>query len=108
MERSAMRPTRLRLDSFPPRRHNTPAADGLRKDASMTESVRSIWVSRILATILILGTAAARIAYLGWFTAFDLAADEAHYWDWSRNLDWSYYSKGPLVALLIRASCTLF
>jgi hypothetical protein len=38
---------------------------------------------------------------------FDLATDEAHYWDWSRNLDWSYYSKGPLVAWLIRASCAL-
>jgi hypothetical protein len=37
----------------------------------------------------------------------DLAPDEAHYWDWSRHLDWSYYSKGPLVAYLIRAGCTL-
>ena len=27
-----------------------------------------------------------------------------HYWDWSRHLDWSYYSKGPLVAWLIRGS----
>jgi undecaprenyl-diphosphatase len=33
-----------------------------------------------------------------------LSADEAHYWDWSRNLDWSYYSKGPLVAYLIALS----
>ncbi|MDH4100704.1 MAG: glycosyltransferase family 39 protein [Nitrospirota bacterium] len=31
----------------------------------------------------------------------DLAADEAQYWDWSRNLDLSYYSKGPLIAWLI-------
>jgi len=30
-----------------------------------------------------------------------LSADEAHYWDWSRRLDWSYYSKGPIVAYLI-------
>jgi 4-amino-4-deoxy-L-arabinose transferase-like glycosyltransferase len=37
----------------------------------------------------------------------DLAPDEAHYWDWSRHLDWSYYSKGPLVAWLIRASTLL-
>ena len=37
----------------------------------------------------------------------DLAPDEAHYWDWSRHLDWSYYSKGPLVAYLIAASCSL-
>jgi hypothetical protein len=38
----------------------------------------------------------------------DLLGDEAQYWDWSRNLDWSYYSKGPLVALIIRASCSIF
>lgn len=38
----------------------------------------------------------------------DLSGDEAHYWDWSRHLDLSYYSKGPLVAYLIRASCAVF
>lgn len=31
----------------------------------------------------------------------DLSPDEAHYWEWSRRLDLSYYSKGPLVAYLI-------
>ncbi len=31
----------------------------------------------------------------------DLSPDEAHYWDWSRNLDLSYYSKGPMIAYLI-------
>lgn len=31
----------------------------------------------------------------------DLAADESQYWDWSRRLDLSYYSKGPLIAWLI-------
>lgn len=39
---------------------------------------------------------------------FDLSGDEAHYWDWSRNLDLSYYSKGPLIAYIIRASCAIF
>ncbi len=34
---------------------------------------------------------------------FDLSGDEAHYWEWSRRLDWSYYSKGPLVAWIIAA-----
>lgn len=38
----------------------------------------------------------------------DLAGDEAHYWDWSRHLGLSYYSKGPAVAYLIRASCAVF
>ena len=32
----------------------------------------------------------------------DLSQDEAQYWDWSRTLQWSYYSKGPLVAFIIR------
>lgn len=32
----------------------------------------------------------------------DLSPDEAHYWEWSRRLDLSYYSKGPMVAYLIR------
>ena len=35
---------------------------------------------------------------------YDLAQDEAHYWDWARHLDWSYYSKGPLVAWVIAAA----
>jgi hypothetical protein len=45
-----------------------------------------------------------------WFVAsgrLDLAPDEAHYWEWSRRLDWSYYSKGPMVAYLIAASTRL-
>jgi 4-amino-4-deoxy-L-arabinose transferase-like glycosyltransferase/membrane-associated phospholipid phosphatase len=36
-----------------------------------------------------------------------LAPEEAQYWEWSRSLDWSYYSKPPLVAWLIRATTTL-
>jgi undecaprenyl-diphosphatase len=37
----------------------------------------------------------------------ELSPDEAHYWEWSRRLDWSYYSKGPLVAYLIALSTAL-
>lgn len=50
----------------------------------------------------------ARIAYLIWCCPYELAADEAQYWDWSRRLDWSYYSKGPAVAWLIAPSVHLF
>ncbi|MFO0964540.1 MAG: glycosyltransferase family 39 protein [Gemmataceae bacterium] len=60
------------------------------------------------AGLLILAAAAGRLLWLIFWCPFDLAPDEAHYWDWSRHLDWSYYSKGPLVALLIRAGCWLF
>ncbi len=38
------------------------------------------------------------------FSPLDLAADEAHYWMWSKKLDYNYYSKGPVVSLLIAAS----
>lgn len=43
-----------------------------------------------------------------YFSSLDLAADEAHYWEWSRKLDWSYYSKGPIVAYLISISTAIF
>ncbi len=39
---------------------------------------------------------------------YTLIEDEAHYWEWSRNLDWSYYSKGPGVAWVIWASTSIF
>ncbi len=64
------------------------------------------WVCRCLALALIASAATAHILYLA-HSPLDLAPDEAHYWDWSRHLDWSYYSKGPLVAWLIRASCAV-
>lgn len=51
---------------------------------------------------------ALRLLYLHNHPPIDLSGDEAQYWDWSRQLDLSYYSKGPLVAYLIRASCALF
>jgi hypothetical protein len=47
---------------------------------------------------------AARLAYLAWFCPYTLVEDEAHYWEWSRRLGWSYYSKGPGVAWSIAAS----
>jgi hypothetical protein len=63
------------------------------------------WHVHLLAALLILGTAGLRLTYLATVCPLDLAPDEAHYWDWSRHLDWSYYSKGPVVAYLIRAGC---
>ncbi len=60
----------------------------------------------ILALLLVLDTVG-HVHYLHHSPA-DLSGDEAQYWDWSRNLDWSYYSKGPLVACIIRASTSIF
>jgi undecaprenyl-diphosphatase len=55
--------------------------------------------------------AAVVILFKAWFVqaaGLDLHFDEAQYWEWSRQLDWSYYSKGPLVAWLIALSEFLF
>ncbi|MDP3112288.1 MAG: glycosyltransferase family 39 protein [Thermodesulfovibrionales bacterium] len=38
----------------------------------------------------------------------DLSPDEAHYWEWSRRLDLSYYSKGPMIAYLIAVGTAIF
>src|SRR3954468_10394226 len=61
----------------------------------------------ILIALLLLG-GVAHVRYLTHDCPLDLSGDEAQYWDWSRNLDLRYYSKGPLVAYIIRASCAIF
>jgi 4-amino-4-deoxy-L-arabinose transferase-like glycosyltransferase len=38
----------------------------------------------------------------------DLEFDEAHYWMWSERLAPAYFSKGPAIAFVIRASTTVF
>jgi len=58
--------------------------------------------------VLIGVIALARLAYLAWFCPYTLLEDEAHYWEWSRNLDWSYYSKPAGIAFLIAASVSVF
>src|SRR5204863_2216250 len=59
------------------------------------------------AALVILAMTAFRVWFLLTETTLSLSTDEAHCWDWSRHLDWCYYSKGPLVAWMIRASCWL-
>jgi 4-amino-4-deoxy-L-arabinose transferase-like glycosyltransferase len=53
---------------------------------------------------LLAAGAAAHFWYLLDHCPLDLSGDEAHYWEWARRLDWSYYSKGPLVAYIIALS----
>ncbi|MBL8765012.1 MAG: glycosyltransferase family 39 protein [Phycisphaerae bacterium] len=50
---------------------------------------------------LVLGLMVLRIVYLWIWCPYTLIEDEAHYWEWSRRLDWAYYSKGPGIAWLI-------
>lgn len=57
---------------------------------------------------LILGVTLVRLVYLAYFCGYTLIEDEAHYWEWSRRLALSYYSKGPGVAWTIAACTSLF
>ncbi len=53
---------------------------------------------------LVAGVTLLRLLYLRFWCPYTLVEDEAHYWEWSRRLEWSYYSKGPGVAWAIAAS----
>lgn len=62
----------------------------------------------LMTIVLVLGVTLLRMAYLFWLCPYDLVEDEATYWEWSRRLDWSYYTKGPGIALAIRAATSIF
>ncbi|HEX2972806.1 MAG TPA: glycosyltransferase family 39 protein, partial [Tepidisphaeraceae bacterium] len=81
-------------------------------DVSLQRVWKLGWLTPIRCRVILAGLLAlgliGHLRYLNNNCPLDLSGDEAHYWDWSRQLGWSYYSKGPLVAYLIRASCALF
>jgi 4-amino-4-deoxy-L-arabinose transferase-like glycosyltransferase len=58
------------------------------------------------AVVLLLATAG-RIAAL-YYNQLDLYYDEAQYWFWSRELDWGYYTKPPLISWVIAATTSVF
>ena len=58
--------------------------------------------------VFALASLAARLVFMAGFDPFTLIEDEAHYWEWSRRLGLSYYSKGPGVAWAIAAATGLF
>jgi 4-amino-4-deoxy-L-arabinose transferase-like glycosyltransferase len=49
----------------------------------------------------------AQTVFLLWGCDWDLCGDEAEYWAWSRKLAWSYFSRGPVIAWLIRLGTEL-
>lgn len=66
------------------------------------------WAGRAGAAVaLVVLVSLVRLAYLAWLCPYTLIEDEAYYWQWSRRLDWSYYSKGPGIAWSIAASTGL-
>ncbi len=56
---------------------------------------------------LILCVMLCQIAFLLVNCPWDFSGDEAEFWTWSRRLDWSYFSRGPLIAYLIRIATEL-
>jgi hypothetical protein len=54
------------------------------------------------AVAAIVAVMSCQIAFLVFGCDWDFCNDEAEYWAWSRRLDWSYYSRGPLIAWVIR------
>lgn len=70
------------------------------------DAIKRYYTQKPIETMLILMSVALflfRIYYIR-HGGLDLSPDEAHYWEWSRRLDLSYYSKGPLIAYLIKLS----
>jgi hypothetical protein len=61
-------------------------------------TTRAVW-------LFIIALTAIRLSML---TTSDLEFDEAHYWMWSERLAPAYFSKGPGVAFVMRASTAIF
>ena len=59
------------------------------------------------ALVAIMAVMVAQTVFLLWGCDWDLCGDEAEYWAWSRKLAWSYYSRGPVIAWLIRLGTEL-
>jgi hypothetical protein len=66
---------------------------------------RDRWFARTLA--LVAAVTLARLVYLWLLCPYDLVEDEATYWEWSRRLALSYYTKGPGIAYAIRAATSV-
>jgi len=71
------------------------------------KSLLSPFVCRVIFAVLVVFNFFSNWHYLTHNCPIDLSGDEAQYWDWSRHLDLSYYSKGPMVAYIIHVSCAL-
>lgn len=73
---------------------------GLRKTAVSPFSLQAVVIIHLVAGFLKLIYQMSGIQ--------ELDSEEAQYWVWSRQLDFWYYSKPPLIAYLNRISTTLF
>jgi 4-amino-4-deoxy-L-arabinose transferase-like glycosyltransferase len=66
------------------------------------------WATWPMAVALIVVIFIVRLIYLIWLSPYELAGDEAYYWECSRHLSLCYYEKGPGLAWVLAACCHLF
>ena len=74
-------------------------------ETNLKGDINSHWGSRI--AVFLAAVAAVRVAFI-LFAPLELSGDEAQYWDWSRQMAWGYFSKGPVVAACIWLGRMLF
>jgi hypothetical protein len=79
-----------------------PSATYTRRSAPFEQSAGRYALAAIVVVALL------QIAFLTIGCDWDFCGDEAEYWAWSRRLDWSYFSRGPLIAWLIRLATEVF
>jgi 4-amino-4-deoxy-L-arabinose transferase-like glycosyltransferase len=60
-----------------------------------------------LGVVLLIGLVTAYRALVLAGSGLSLYVDEAYYWGWAQQLDWGYYSKPPLIAVLIALTTAL-
>ena len=65
--------------------------------------VRRPWAVYLALGLIFLG-AGLNLLYLWNHCPLALSEDEAHYWEWSRHLDYGYYSKPPGIAWIMWAA----
>lgn len=65
------------------------------------------WATWPAAVALIIGVLLVRMIYLVWLSPYELAGDEAYYWECARHLSLCYSEKGPGLAWILAAFCKL-
>lgn len=87
------------MTARPPHPATPPHGPGL---STLSGDRVAVWALGAVALLLVV-----RLAVL-FVNPVNLYADETQYWLWSRELDWGYYSKPPMIAWLIALSTGLF
>ncbi len=91
---------RVRARVRPGRRSLT--AEALSRPAQVDDHL-SRW-----AAVAILAVMSLQTLFLLVGCDWDLCGDEAEYWAWSQRLDWAYFARGPVIALVVRLGVELF